>query len=99
MSDNKLRLVIASRRLFESDAFAGYVYREEPDHPNDSGWRVMVGDETEEDVDDADAFGMYSESDLTEITPHFSAVIETPWPCEFERDGSEDEFVRVDHKN
>lgn len=30
----------------------GYLYREEPDHDDDSGWRFTAGDETEEQMDD-----------------------------------------------
>lgn len=31
----------------------GYLYREEPDHEDDSGWRFMAGDETEEYMEDS----------------------------------------------
>lgn len=31
---------------------AGYLYREEPDREDDSGWRITAGDETEEYMDD-----------------------------------------------
>ena len=34
----------------------GYLYREAGDDPSDSGWRVFLGTETQEDADNADNF-------------------------------------------
>ncbi len=34
----------------------GYVYWEHPDSPSDTGWRVLVGDETREEADDPDCW-------------------------------------------
>lgn len=44
--------VFVSRRSHEQDLRPGYVYRESPDNDRDSGWRALVGDETDEEVDD-----------------------------------------------
>ena len=44
--------VFVSRRSHELDLRPGYVYREDPDSERDSGWRAMVGDETQAEVDE-----------------------------------------------
>ncbi|BEP16457.1 DUF2185 domain-containing protein [Acidothermaceae bacterium B102] len=43
--------IFVSRRSHEDDLRPGWVYREQPDDDEDSGWRAMVGDETDEEVD------------------------------------------------
>lgn len=48
--------VIMSRRSHVDDVRPGFVDREPPRHPTDSGWACMVGDETEEELDDSGAF-------------------------------------------
>jgi uncharacterized protein YegJ (DUF2314 family) len=39
--------ILVSRRSHEQDLRPRWVYREEPDNDRDSGWRALVGDETE----------------------------------------------------
>jgi hypothetical protein len=44
---------LVSRRSHEQDLRPGYLYRDTPHNPMDSGWQVLVGDETEAEVSDA----------------------------------------------
>jgi hypothetical protein len=43
-----------SRRSHVEDVRPGFVCRGEPLRPPDSGWQVLVGDETEDELDDAE---------------------------------------------
>lgn len=43
----------ATHRIIEGDEKPGYAYREPPDRDDDSGWRFLVGDESDEYLDDA----------------------------------------------
>lgn len=45
--------MFVSRRSQDQDVRPEYVYREDPDNERDSGWRAMVGDETDDEINDA----------------------------------------------
>ncbi len=42
-----------THRIIEQSEKPGYAYREQPDSEDDSGWRFLVGDESDEYLDDA----------------------------------------------
>ncbi len=46
------RCYVSNRVLYGGEK-VGYLHRESPDQENDSGWRFMVGDETEDYLSDA----------------------------------------------
>jgi hypothetical protein len=50
----------------------GYMYREEPEDINDSGWRFFSGTETQKYVDNPDNIGIY---DVNTIANYDSAII------------------------
>ena len=43
--------IFVSRRSHERDVRPRYVYREDPDRERDSGWRALIGDESDEELD------------------------------------------------
>lgn len=47
------RCFVTNNILYEGEK-VGYLYREEPDYGDDSGWRFTTGTETDEYMDDAD---------------------------------------------
>lgn len=42
---------LASNRILKDGQQVGYMLREQPNHENDSGWRFLAGDETQQYVD------------------------------------------------
>lgn len=50
---------IASDEITVAGHHVGYMYREQAEDANDSGWRFFSGDETQEYVDNPDNFGIY----------------------------------------
>lgn len=46
------REVLVSRRSHVDEQRPAWVYREDPETEKDSGWRALVGDESDEEVDD-----------------------------------------------
>jgi hypothetical protein len=48
----KIGYVIVSNRVMRDGLPVGYLYREQPDSPEDSGWRVFSGDESADYADD-----------------------------------------------
>lgn len=63
----------------------GYMYREEPDKPEDSGWRFFSGDETQEFVDDPSRIGLYAVNTAANYDPDIIPYLQTPAPCAFEK--------------
>ncbi|MBX2837769.1 MAG: DUF2185 domain-containing protein [Gammaproteobacteria bacterium] len=47
------RCIVTNNILYERRSI-GYLYREEPDYDDDSGWRFTAGDETDEYMNDSD---------------------------------------------
>ncbi|QTD54235.1 DUF2185 domain-containing protein [Sulfidibacter corallicola] len=87
--------IIASHDVIKSGKSIGYLYREEPDSKEDSGWRVFSGLENKEYVENANNFSMYNASTIVEIDPLIATVLETPYPASFERDEESGCFVRI----
>ncbi len=63
------RTVIVSRRAHVEDLRPRYVYRQPPMGPSDSGFSVMVGDESRAELDDP-----------TALTSHAIGVLRDRWP-------------------
>ena len=90
----KIGYIVASHEVAKEGKLVGYLYREEPDNENDSGWRVFSGAETQEYADDAKNFAMYNASTILEIDPSIGRLLDAPAPVAFERDAS-GELVEV----
>lgn len=76
----------ATDRITVDGVRVGYMYREQPDFPEDSGWRFFAGDESDEYMDNADNHGLYDVNTIAsydrEIIPH----LESPPGTAFIRD-------------
>jgi hypothetical protein len=90
----RIGYIIASNEVAKARRPVGYLYREEPDNDDDSGWRVFSGEETHEYAEDAGNFAMYNASTILEIDPSIAVLLATPPPVAFERDAS-GRFVEV----
>jgi hypothetical protein len=62
----------ASRRITAEGMKVGYMYREIPDSPTDSGWRFFSGTETQEEVDNPDNIGIY---DVNTIANYDASIL------------------------
>ncbi|HVU28062.1 MAG TPA: DUF2185 domain-containing protein [Verrucomicrobiae bacterium] len=63
----------------------GYMYREQPDKPKDSGWRFFSGDESQDYIDDLTHTGIYAVNTAANYDPDIIPYLETPAPCAFEK--------------
>jgi hypothetical protein len=54
-----IRCFVTRRVLYDGEP-VGYLYREEPDEEEDSGWRIMAGDESQAYMDDSDNIALGS---------------------------------------
>jgi len=86
---------IVSNRITIDGAMVGYMYREEGDGENDSGWRFLAGDETEEYVEDSANGKIF---DVNIIAHHDKAIIpflNYPYDSELERIEGKETFQEL----
>lgn len=74
----------------------GYMYREEGDRPEDSGWRFFAGDESQDYIDDLTHTGVYAINTAANYDPDIIPYLDTPAPCAFEKVEGTHEYERVD---
>jgi hypothetical protein len=51
---------LATDQITVNGNLVGFMYREEPDGPQDSGWRFFSGTESDEEANDPSKVGMFS---------------------------------------
>lgn len=92
----KIGYIIASNEVISGKKPVGYLYREEPDNENDSGWRLFSGEETQEYADDPRNFAMYNASTIVDLHSDVRELLGEECPVEFERDKVTGEFTKID---
>jgi hypothetical protein len=74
---------IATDRITVDGLRVGYMYREAPSDPVDSGWHFFSGDESQEYVDNPRNLALYNLNTIAnydpEITPFLDKAIGTAW--------------------
>ncbi len=65
----------------------GYMYREEPVQPEDSGWRFFSGEESQEYVDDLENTSIYDVNTIANYDPAIIPYLDSPAGSAFGRDG------------
>ena len=83
---------LAPKRLVEQRLRVRYMYREQPDHPQDSGWRFFSGDETDDYVNQPDNIGLYDVNTIAAIDPDIIPFLNIPYGCAFERSSLSEPF-------
>ena len=78
--------VIATKRVAEDEQKVCFMYRETPMDPQDSGWRLFAGDESQEYVDDPSNSGIYQPANILMIDDSISALLSEPIGSAFERE-------------
>ncbi|MEV6237381.1 DUF2185 domain-containing protein [Lentzea sp. NPDC051838] len=84
---------IASARVARDGEPVRWLYREDPDHEQDSGWRVFAGDETQEYLDDGRNAVAVPLRELIGADRELEPLFDQPGGAAFER--AEAGFVRV----
>ena len=86
---------LATDRITVDGLPVGYMYREAPDRPEDSGWRFFAGDEDQAYVDDPANTSIYAVNTIANYDPNIIGYLETPAPCAFERIQGSNKYQRV----
>ena len=63
----------------------GYMYREEPDFAQDSGWRFLAGVESQEYLDDPNNLAIYAVNTIANYDPEIIPLLQAPIGSAFER--------------
>lgn len=75
-----------TKRVLDGAARVGYLYREPPDKEDDSGWRILAGDETDAYMDDPQNSAYVSLGAVLRQDDSFRDLLDTPAPCAYSRD-------------
>jgi hypothetical protein len=76
---------IATDRITVDGDRVGYMYREEPSDPVDSGWVFMSGTESQEYMDDAANSGVYDVNTIANYDPEIVQFLDAPYGSRFAR--------------
>ena len=84
---------IATDRIVVDGRPVGYMYREEPKHNLDSGWRFFAGDEQQDYIDDLNHSGVYDVNTIANYDPQIIPFLKQPLGAAFIRDEASGRFV------
>ncbi len=76
---------IASERITVDGKGVGFMYRESPDDPADSGWRFFSGEETQEYADQPANFALYDVNTIANYDPSIISFLDAPCGSAFGR--------------
>ena len=95
LSDHRIysQLCLATNMIMKERQPVAYMYREDPDNADDSGWRFFSGRESQEYVDDPDNTQVYPVAFVVQTTPEIVTHLNAPTGSQFEHDG--EKFVPV----
>ncbi|MDR0941119.1 MAG: DUF2185 domain-containing protein [Bacteroidales bacterium] len=83
---------IASNRITIDGAKVGFMYREPREDADDSGWRFVAGDETEDYMNDNLNFMMFDVNYIANIDRAIIPYVHSKIGSEFEREEGADTF-------
>ena len=72
-----------------------WLYRDPPERPEDSGWRLFAGDEDDTFLEDPDNARQISLAEIRAMDPSLSKVLEASEGAAYERDGEGQSFREV----
>jgi hypothetical protein len=76
---------LVTAQVARAGAQVRWMYREAPDHPRDSGWRVFAGSETDSEANDPENVVIMPLRDLVAADAALEPLLRTPGPIAFER--------------
>lgn len=85
--------VIAPKIVVDEKRKIRFMYREEPDNNQDSGWRFFSGDEEQEYVDNPDNLGIYDINTIIMFDQDIEEFLDSDVGKAYERTDSSSRFV------
>jgi hypothetical protein len=88
--------ILVSRRSHELDLRPRWIYRETPDREADSGWRAMVGDETDDELSDPATILLQALGFVLDRWPELRPVFQTdPANGSWEWDDDSGTYIQI----
>ena len=87
---------LATDRITVDGSKVGYMYREKPSFPQDTGWRFFAGDEDQKYIDDLSKSSVYAVNTIANYDPDIIPHLYTPAPCAFEKIKATQSYKRVE---
>lgn len=85
---------LATDRIVVDGCMVGYMHRERPINPQDSGWRFFSGDESPEYMAENSNHGVYDVNTILNYDPAILPFIDAEIGSKYERD--ENNFILVE---
>ena len=85
---------LATDRITVDGMKVGYMYRDQPSRPEDSGWRFFAGDEDENYMSNTQRHGVYEVNTILNYDPGILPLLDAEIGSRFERD-AEGRFRRL----
>lgn len=89
-------LCFVTKRVLEDGAPVGYLYREEPDNADDSGWRFTANDESDDYINDSTNVALVSLGAVLGVDDRFIRLLDSPAGAAFAFDRNTQTFVAVE---
>jgi hypothetical protein len=96
--DRYAKRCYVTRRVIDDDCPVGYLYREEPDDEEDSGWRITANDESEDYMDDAKNLAYVSLGVVLNLDDSFIDLLDEPMGCAYVRNPDTGRFESIDEE-
>jgi hypothetical protein len=95
-SSDFARYAIVSGRILREGAPVAWLYREQPESADDSGWRLLAGDESEDYLDDPRNAHRVPLRELPRLEERLTHLLGEVVGSAFERSSAGEVFVRTD---
>lgn len=95
----KFGFVMASKMLVEGARKVRFMYHQEPDNLQDSGWRFFCGDEDDEYVSNPDNIAIYDINTILALDKSIIPYLNAAQGAAFERENENDCFKISDDFN
>ena len=92
-TDRYRKRCLVSVRVLHDGEPIGSLYRETPEQEDDSGWRILAGDETDDYFDDEDAVAYVSLGAVLNRDDAILPLLDTAPGSSFQREAGTDRFV------
>lgn len=86
---------LAPKSLVSNKQPVLFMYRENPDNCQDSGWRFFSGTESDEYVNNPDNIGMYDMATITNFCSDVIPYLNSPYGSMYERQDSQKCFEKI----
>lgn len=87
--------ITASNEVMKDEKPVCYIYREDPDDSDDSGWRIFSGEESDAYMENYSNFSLYNASTIIEKFPYLSDFLSENYPVSYERASKDQSFDKI----